>query len=124
MNSGRLSTAVAYPESALNSRDEDEWTGGVRPGFPPLDAPFGDGWLLDEIGGKFALLVNGADVNAPKDVRLIDISKRTDVAVLIDRYELTPGGAYLFRPDQYVAARWKRPAKAKIEAALARAKGK
>ena len=124
VNSGRLSTAVAYPESPLNTQDEDDWEGGVRPGFPPLDAPFGEAWLLDQIGESFALLANGADFEAPKGVKLIDVSKRADLQVLLGRYDLTPGSAYLFRPDQYVAARWKKPAQAKIDAALARAKGK
>ncbi len=123
VNSGRLSTAVAYPESPLNSKDEDDWTAGVAPGSPPLDAPFGDEWLLDRIGETFTLLANGVDHEPPKGVRLIDISKRADLSVLLDRYELTPGAAYLFRPDQYVAARWKKPAASKIAAALKKAKG-
>lgn len=123
VNSGRLSTAVAYPESPLNTGDEDDWNAGVAPGSPPLDAPFGDEWLLDRIGETFTLLANGADYNPPKGVRLIDISKRKDLSVLLDRYELTPGAACLFRPDQYVAARWKKPTEAKIAAALKKAKG-
>ena len=124
VNSGRLSTAVAYPQSRLSSEDEDDWRGGVRPGFPPLDAPFGDAFLLDRIGEKFTLLANGAGVEPPAGVALIDIAGRGDLGVLIERYELTPGAAYLFRPDQYAAARWKKPTPAKIAAALNRAKGK
>ena len=123
VNSGRLSTAVAYPESPLNTADEDQWSGGVRPGFPPLDAPFGEGWLLEHLGERFVLLANGADLTAPKGVKHIDIAGNADMSVLIDRYELTPGAAYLFRPDQYVAARWKKPDAAKVTAALTRAKG-
>lgn len=122
VNSGRLSTAVAYPDSPLNTKDEDDWTGGVRPGCPPLDAPFDDGWLLDRLGGEFVLLSNG-EVGAPSGVKSIDISRNAEMAVLIDRYDLKPGAGYLFRPDQYVAARWKQPNSGKIEAALMRAKG-
>ncbi len=123
VNSGRLSIAVAYPESPLNTKDEDKWSGGVRPGFPPLDAPFGEGWLLDRLGGGFTLLSNGAGITPPKGVILIDIAGSADMSVLVDRYQLAPGAAYLFRPDQYVAGRWKKPSTAKIAAALARAKG-
>ena len=122
VNSGRLSTAVAYPESPLNTKDADDWNGGVAPGSPPLDAPFGEGWLLDRLGGGFTLLSNGA-APATEGVIAIDISGRSDLGALIQRYELTPASAYLFRPDQYVAARWKNPPAAAIAAALARAKG-
>lgn len=122
VNSGRLSTAVAYPESPLNTNDEDAWTGGVKPGSPPLDSPMDDGWLLEQLGDEFVLLAHG-DVSAPEGVRRIDVSGRTGMSVLLDRYELTPGAAYLFRPDQYVAARWKHPSRARIDAALRRAKG-
>lgn len=122
VNSGRLSTAVAYPKSPLNTEDEDAWNGGVAPGSPALDAPFGGGWLLDRLGGGFTLMSNGPSpaVDGPKH---IDISERSDLDVLVQRYDLTPGAAYLFRPDQYVAARWKKPTAAGIGAALARAKG-
>lgn len=122
VNSGRLSTAVAYPDSALNTPDEERWSGGVGPGGPPLDAPVGDGWLLDRLGGAFILLANGAAAGAA-GVKVIDISAHAGVEVLIERYELSPGSAYLFRPDQYVAARWRRPTPEKISAAVKRAKG-
>ena len=123
VNSGRLSTAVAYPDSPLNTNDDDRWSAGVRPGFPPLDAPFGTGWLLDRLGGGFTLLANGVQGAPPKGVSLIDVSMQSGLSVLIDRYDLEPGSAYLFRPDQYVAARWKSPTAEKIAAALNRAKG-
>ena len=39
------------------------------------------------------------------------------------RYDAEPGTAYLLRPDGYVAARFRQPTRAAIEAALARATG-
>ena len=124
VNSGRLSTAVAYPDSPLNTPDEDIWEGGVPPGSPPLDAPFGEGWLLDQLNGEFTLVANGYDGGAPEGVKLVDLSAGGGSNVLLKRYDLSPGAAYLFRPDQYVAARWKSPTKAKVNAALSRAMGR
>jgi 3-(3-hydroxy-phenyl)propionate hydroxylase len=39
------------------------------------------------------------------------------------RYDAEPGTTYLLRPDGYVAARFKRPTHAQLDAALARAAG-
>ena len=39
---------------------------------------------------------------------------------LTERYDGRPGTVYLFRPDQHVAARWRRFDAKKIEAAIAR----
>lgn len=123
VNSGRLSTPVSYPASLLNTTDLDDWGGaGVAPGLPPLDAPLGSGWLLEQLGSQFTLVSNGP---APGNtsVQMIDVSKAPEADALVERYALPAGAAYLFRPDQYVAARWKSPNGTLIEAAIARAKG-
>ena len=39
------------------------------------------------------------------------------------RYDAEPGTAYLLRPDGYVAARFRHPTRAGLDAALARAAG-
>jgi 3-(3-hydroxy-phenyl)propionate hydroxylase len=39
------------------------------------------------------------------------------------RYDAEPGTAYLLRPDGYVAARFRRPTRSALGAALARATG-
>ncbi|MBP1848357.1 3-(3-hydroxy-phenyl)propionate hydroxylase [Rhizobium petrolearium] len=118
VNSGRLSTPVSYPASALSTPDSDEWQAGIGPGSPVLDAPHHDGWLLDAIGDEFVLLARGWKGELPAGVRLVEVQE-----IAADRLGLTEGGAYLVRPDQYVAARWKSPTATGIEAALIRAKG-
>ncbi|MGD9811692.1 MAG: FAD-dependent oxidoreductase [Sphingobium sp.] len=124
VNSGRLSTAVSYPGSALNTLDVDDWRGtGLAPGAPALDAPLDQGWLMEKLGGGFVLLVNGDPGLDIPGVEPLDISDRSQTDLLIGRYDLAAGSAYLIRPDQYVAARWKAPNAPAIAEALARAKG-
>jgi 3-(3-hydroxy-phenyl)propionate hydroxylase len=101
VNSGRLSTAVSYPNSPLSLPDRDEWLNGVAPGSPVMDAPLRNGWLLQNLSGNWALLSGAPIDDAPLPVIVLD----KDTA--LGRYELSNGGAYLIRPDQYVAARWK-----------------
>ena len=101
VNSGRLSTAVSYPNSPLSLPDRDEWLNGVAPGSPVVDAPLRNGWLLQNLSGNWALLSGAPIDDAPLPVIVLD----KDTA--LGRYELSNGGAYLIRPDQYVAARWK-----------------
>ena len=124
VNSGRLSTAVHYPKSVLNTPDVDDWVMGVLPGSPALDAPIGKGWLLDLLGDRFVLLSHGWKERLPAGVELIDLDHvYEDLSVLRSRYELERGGAYLIRPDQYVAARWKSASCEDCAAALHRAMG-
>jgi len=101
INSGRLSTAVSYPESPLCVPEVDEWEEGVSPGSPALDAPTGNGWLLQNLGGDWKLLA----AQPMKDVDLPVVVLEGKLAK--ERYGLENGGAYLVRPDQYVAGRWK-----------------
>jgi 3-(3-hydroxy-phenyl)propionate hydroxylase len=118
VNSGRLSTPVSYPQSALSTPDEDVWTGGVAPGAPVLDAPHGNGWLLDRLGGEFVLVTHAWQGPVPAGVRVLAVD-----GLAAERLALPEGAACLVRPDQYVAARWLTPDAARIEAALQRAKG-
>lgn len=124
VNSGRLSTAVSYPASPLGTADIDAWDGGVPPGSPALDAPIGTDWLLERLGDRFVLLADGLRCMVPAGIDVVDVAVAgADVTVLRERYALSPGAAYLIRPDQYVAARWRVPDPAAIFAAIARASG-
>ena len=117
VNSGRLSTAVSYTASPLSTLDDDDDWLGVPPGAPALDGPHAEGWLLDQLGAEFVLLTNGLGFSG---LRNLDLSASP---LLCERFDLSPGAAYLVRPDQVIAARWRRPEQFKIEAAHRRACG-
>jgi 3-(3-hydroxy-phenyl)propionate hydroxylase len=124
VNSGRLSTPASYPDSTLNTSDVEVWNGGVKPGSPAVDAPMGRAWLLSKLGDAFVLLCDGWNWPPLPNLGLIDLATLTgDLGILRSRYALSSGGAYLIRPDQYVAARWQRATAAAVSGALARAHG-
>ena len=124
VNSGRLSTAASYAGSPLSTPDEDQDWAGIRPGEVALDAPLAGDWLLRYVASAgFTLLSADAalDLEGLHHLRLSGHDEGTRVA--LRRYDLSDGAAYLLRPDQYVAARWREPTKGKVRAALARAQG-
>jgi 3-(3-hydroxy-phenyl)propionate hydroxylase len=77
-------------------------------------------------GKRFTLLefANGAATAAPDGVGVIRAGAEgvgDSSGLLEQRYDGAPGTAYLFRPDGYVAARFRHPTRAALDAALARA---
>ncbi|MBP7003469.1 MAG: FAD-dependent oxidoreductase [Amaricoccus sp.] len=118
VNSGRPSTAIVF-DSPLSTPDAEAWDDGVAPGSVVVDAPLGEGWLLDALGDEFTLLSRGWEGKAPHGLRVVEVSDEDRLA--IDRLGLEKGAAYLVRPDQYVAARWKSSVRADVDAALDRA---
>ncbi len=123
VNSGRLSTAIPCPQSALNTPDADDWGGqGIAPGSPMVDAPVGDGWLLARLDGRFAVIAHGVTPPVIAGIATIMIDA-INAPLAIERLGLAPGGAYLLRPDHYVAARWRTPTRAVVDLAIGRATG-
>jgi 3-(3-hydroxy-phenyl)propionate hydroxylase len=133
INGGRLSVPSIY-DSPLSSVDRDSWQGGPRPGASLLDAPLGNGagFLTEAFiraGKRFTLLEfsNGATAEVPHEVGVIRIGGADGLpdadGLAARRYDAEPGTAYLLRPDGYVAARFRRPTRAALDAALARASG-
>ncbi|MGH6777091.1 MAG: FAD-dependent oxidoreductase, partial [Bradyrhizobium sp.] len=124
-------------ESPLSTPDRDHWRGGPRPGTSMPDAPVtaADGrvsFLTDAFitqGTRFTLLAfgDGYGIGAGEGLGLIRIGGDdglTDSEGLASaRYDAEPGTAYLLRPDGYVAARFRKPTRAAIDTALARASG-
>lgn len=117
VNGGRLSTPAVYARSPLNTPDADSFAANMAPGSPCADAPIThDGrttWLLDRIGTHFTLLYFGDEIPPTAQAALAALEPsvltlilaRQDVAAA--RYDAKPGTAYLIRPDQHVAARWR-----------------
>jgi len=133
VNSGRLSAPCRYKDSPLNTADDATFAHVAQPGSVCPDAAVVHngraGWLLESLRGGFCLLVAGIAV--PAQVR--DVAGLTVLELGVDlidakgdlvrRYDLGGGGAYLVRPDQHVAARWRRPTRLNVERALRRALG-
>jgi 3-(3-hydroxy-phenyl)propionate hydroxylase len=89
-------------------------------------------WFLDVIAdGGFTLLTFGVPAAAREIVsgkvkaRVLDVGR--DIAdskgLLARRFAAMPGTVYLLRPDQHVAARWRRFDETLVAAALSRAIG-
>lgn len=133
VNSGRLSTPTPYAGSALNTPDEDAFDGAMGPGAPCADAPVrrdgADGWLLEQLGRGFVLLCfgdrPGVTEVASGAVRATVLHVGSDLqdvqGLVAQRYDGRPGTVILLRPDQVVAARWRRFDGERIARALQRA---
>ncbi len=149
VNSGRLSVPSFLTQSLLNTPDVDSFAGVMVPGAPMDDAPVQyagqNSWLLDHVGNQFGLMLFAnetlsADMLAqlqalaadPVAVRPFIIGPRAldvpGVDMLVDaqgwvakRYDAQPGTAYLLRPDQHVAARWRQLDATRVRQAVARA---
>ncbi len=152
VNSGRLSVPTILVASRLNTPDTEAFGGSMIPGAPMDDAPVRvegrDGWLLDQVGAGFALMLFADDASALDAVTRTTLAALADVrpgvtpmivtrhpgkandgitriedveGLVRDRYDGQPGSIYLLRPDQHVAARWRRPDAVKIRDAVARA---
>jgi 3-(3-hydroxy-phenyl)propionate hydroxylase len=120
VNSGRLSVPATYADSPLSTPDAGDFAGGPPPGAAAVDAPLGDGWLLDRLKHGFAGLLFGDDPGGlPGFATAVPMSQSLAVA----RYDARPGTFYLFRPDQHVCWRARNYDPAAARAAIDRAKG-
>lgn len=121
INSGRLSVPTAQTGSPLDTPDGDaDWTRGPAPGQAMVDAPAGDGWLIDRLGCDFTVLAFGTGAKPVPGATLLEVDEEK---LARERYDARPGTTYLIRPDRYVAARWRRFDPAAIQAAMKRATG-
>lgn len=109
VNSGRLSVPCSYLGFDLFADDALEGPSGTQPGMTCPDAPHGDGFILDHLGGGFSLLAiecEAQDVAAhgitAKALNVAAPSEALGARYLGD----APKAVYLIRPDQHVVARW------------------
>jgi 3-(3-hydroxy-phenyl)propionate hydroxylase len=144
VNSGRLSTPTAHRANELSAPDCGSFACALVPGAPAVDAPVQvDGRvasLLDQLGGRFNLVLFDIDdgpvaalqAGLGGDVRVVRIGapgkQGTQMFEDIDglatrRYDAHAGTAYLLRPDQHVAARWRAPLIDDVRSALKCAQG-
>lgn len=151
VNSGRLSLPCTYENSTLSTADAvtDKFPKTLRPGSSGKDAPIkalntahsAEPWLLPQLGDRFVLLVDGralptealAQLEQVIDLEIVVIAEqittnyttlKDSAGLVAERYDLQPGTAYLIRPDQHVAARWRQIHVDKVLAAMQRALGK
>jgi 3-(3-hydroxy-phenyl)propionate hydroxylase len=131
VNSGRLSTASVY-DSPLSTPDETGFSGSARLGAPVPDVPIRtrdgrSGYLLESLPAGFALLTvkNGALPKVPAGIEVMVIGDEVfdEWGLFAQRFDATPGAAYLLRPDQHLCARWRRCDAEKVRAARDRALG-
>lgn len=102
VNSGRLSQPCVYPSPG--APDDPSLPLAARPGAVAPDAPLGNGWMTEALGGRFTVLALGQPAPAVAGTAALT-PPLTD---LLRRRYLGPAAAavYLIRPDQVVAARW------------------
>lgn len=150
INSGRLSRPRVFAGSPLSTPDAKRFAGAMVPGAPAADAPVErDGeadWLLRHLGPDFTLIYfterRPVPDRALQALRFDGVPVRPVAVVapgqeeghgapLIDReglaaarYDGQPGTCYLIRPDQHVAARFRRFDLAALRAARDRALGR
>ncbi|MBL8331843.1 MAG: FAD-dependent oxidoreductase [Rubrivivax sp.] len=128
VNSGRLSRPTPYRRSPLNTAPDAPFDGAMAPGTNAADAPVQGGWLLDHLGEGFVLLAFGDEARAePVSVGRVTARPLVVGRDLVDsqglvaqRYDGQPGTVILIRPDQHVAARWRRFDAGAVRAALQR----
>ena len=146
----RTSRPHEYTHSELNSHFEstEPLNQGLAVGAPPHNIQFeSNNYLLDHLGGGFDLVYCTHTGSVPKDIqvaveqakqngiplRLVAISNSSSQVLGADatcldptqrfatRYGVSDGGAYLFRPDQHICARWTKLDAAQLTQSLKKA---
>ncbi|MEL6599407.1 MAG: FAD-dependent oxidoreductase [Pseudomonadota bacterium] len=127
VNSGRLSVPTVYDDLPLNGPDDLPGAPDAsRVGAACPDAPLGNGFLLDQIGGQCALIALDTDVPAMDGLGVTVLRVDTVTAPLLRDRLLGDAatGVYLVRPDQHIAARWSSVDRAAVAQALATVMGR
>ena len=114
VNGGRLSKPCVYP--LPGAPDHPDLPEVSRPGAVAPDAPLGNGWLTEALGGRPVLLALGC---AAPQIDGLEVLAPELTETLARRYLGAARQAlYLVRPDQVVAGRWVEADAGAIAAAL------
>ncbi|MEX5730063.1 3-(3-hydroxy-phenyl)propionate hydroxylase [Rhodovulum iodosum] len=113
VNSGRLSTPCVYPGLGP---DDPHLPALTRPGSVAVDAPQGNRWLLDTLGGTVKLLA--VNCTAPEGLEAETVAAELNDEVQRRYLGEAEQALYLVRPDQVIAARWVEPERRKIATAI------
>ncbi|WP_052214886.1 FAD-dependent monooxygenase [Belnapia sp. F-4-1] len=116
----RQSSAIAFPDSRLQTPEQGAWVAGPAVGATLPSLPMGAGHVQAMIGPWPTILAAG-EVDVPQGVRLVAIE---EPAVLARLGLARPGAGYLVRPDGHVAWRWQDWDAAGLAAALRRMLGR
>lgn len=117
----RQMTPYSYAESPITFAGRDAFAGGPPPGAVAGNVRLDDGYLTDRFGPGFTVLAFGAlaeedsIATADPEARLVILDADGSAA---RAYDAEAGTAYLIRPDQHVAARWKQASGHDIASAL------
>lgn len=126
VNSGRLSLPCTYDGFAHFAKDAlNDGPMVSRPGAPCPDAPFDDGFLLENID-DFTILAIATEAGPLRisDISMKCITIKNPSQAMKDRYLGTHTQAvYLIRPDQHVVGRWPKYDVGKITSAMKTALG-
>ena len=138
VNSGRLSTATVY-DTPLSTPDVETFAGTARLGGPMPDVPVlnrdgAAGWLLRQLSRNETTVLfwddgfHAGEVRAAASacgaVALIAGQDLTDSdGLLAQRLDARPGTTWVVRPDQHLAARFRRFDAGRMAQAIGRASG-
>ena len=112
INCGRLSIPCVYGKYP-NSQEGIWRKTEIEPGRAVKDCTLDSGYLIEQLGYQFTLLLAKNAVNelekqqlASHSIQLIEVDSANNQPIS-HLYELQEGGAYLFTPDQYILGRWR-----------------
>ncbi|MCI5078393.1 FAD-dependent monooxygenase [Oricola sp.] len=118
----RQMTPYTYADSPITLADRDGFACGPTPGAVITNARLDDGFLSDRLGPGFTVLAFGA---LDEEERIATVDPDATIVTLDPQgetaraYDAEAGTVYLVRPDEHVAARWKRATGGDVAAVLA-----